>query len=629
MSEETGIGLAKPSQHKSKSTPKRDEVVDLTTPDQSPSKTPHNERRNTPTNVLFERFSTDDVGASLIIPLSQSRISTGVDTSGLSNNKSATATGNKDQDLVDILHEFPSNTLAMLRDTPLSTTRNMSNDTKDLWFNSTTRCPGLFASESGWKSGAPSASDLLVATQRLIANGYSRDDELKQSFYAENIPVFIQDIPDSSMDPFKVIAQLHAPNKANPVAIIGCRLPDLLPEDSMITPAALNQFVEPSEAKNSQILLTPKFWTTDLHIGMIPTNSFSMHQTDISLDVCDGLSIPIGPTEKIWIMFPPTSNNLRQMKSVEGQRGKLARIGAKMEGGLIFKTTSADAIYIPAGCIHAVFTVKGGFLISTEFLTSGSARPLSAFLNHDLDRFKGPTIQSQLPDRYLESIDLGLYGTKDEQANAIQAWVDSEARIRRWVDVNEDKNAATKNEEWMPKRNAWKRKVDVAWRNYFASGQSLKICPCGSMEPEEVMSEHFNATHAFTKRTPALSILKANSNKFKDTSDSRSVTPAMKKNLNGGSKKPNVLRSNHPLCTPKRQSSQTNEGPDRLKSTPATLAPKDNPRQISKMPEAGQKSNAAPLTATKYLHLVNEKSDTLKRKRPDIFDKENFEDPEA
>ena len=86
-------------------------------------------------------------------------------------------------------------------------------------------------------------------------------------------------------------------------------------------------------------------------------------------------------------MFPPTRKNLHLMRIADAQRGKLARIGKDLEGGLIFKSTSSQALYIPVGCIHAVFTLHVGFLLSIEFSTPDSVPVLATLLNSDFDRF--------------------------------------------------------------------------------------------------------------------------------------------------------------------------------------------------------------------------------------------------
>jgi hypothetical protein len=83
----------------------------------------------------------------------------------------------------------------------------------------------------------------------------------------------------------------------------------------------------------------------------------------------DGISAPLDGCTKIWFLYTPTLHNLALMAQERGQHGKLARLADRLEGGIVTQTTSAEAIYIPAGCLHAVFTTEGGFLVSIDCTT--------------------------------------------------------------------------------------------------------------------------------------------------------------------------------------------------------------------------------------------------------------------
>lgn len=212
------------------------------------------------------------------------------------------------------------------------------------------------------------------------------------------------------------------------------------------------------------------------------------------LDNSDGISTTLGPTEKIWMMFPPTPNNLELMRKADAQKEKLARIGKDLEGGLVLKTTSADVIYIPVGCIHTVFTIHGGFLLTMEFNTPLASSVLSRLFHYDFDKFKEDYAHAELPTRFIESIELAL--KHNHPLVGLQAWIDSEEHIRRWT----DNSTAAKYEVWNERRSGWKRKVDDMWNEFFRDRESKRIaCPCGAMEDGESLKDHFRDTHAFTK----------------------------------------------------------------------------------------------------------------------------------
>jgi hypothetical protein len=197
------------------------------------------------------------------------------------------------------------------------------------------------------------------------------------------------------------------------------------------------------------------------------------------------------------MMFPPTPQNLELMQKADAQKEKLARIGKNLEGGLIFKTTSANVMYIPVGCIHTVFTTHGGFLLTMEFNTPLAGPVLSRLFNYDFDKFKEDYAHAELPTQFIEAIKLAL--KQNYPLVGLKAWIDTEEHIRRWA----DNSTAMKYEGWNERRGDWKRLVDRMWIDFFADRESKKIaCPCGRMGHGESLREHFRAAHTFTKGKP-------------------------------------------------------------------------------------------------------------------------------
>lgn len=192
-------------------------------------------------------------------------------------------------------------------------------------------------------------------------------------------------------------------------------------------------------------------------------------------------------------MFPPTPNNLSHMQLAGAQGRKLAAIGPNLEGGLIIRTTSSDAIYIPVGCIHAVFTIHGGFLLTMEFATPKSVRALSSLLNSEFDCFKDPYSQKELPQQFIEAVNLAL--TTNQREIGLKAWIDMEKRVRRWNLV--DLDAAKKVKE---RQKLWKKGIRKMWDAFFQNLQPRDMaCPCGQMELGQHLKEHFRGAHDFTE----------------------------------------------------------------------------------------------------------------------------------
>lgn len=89
---------------------------------------------------------------------------------------------------------------------------------------------------------------------------------------------------------------------------------------------ALSEFVEPFDQSEQSLLLTPKYWCIDLHIGKRVLSRVEQFANSCE-DSADGISAPMGSCEKVWVTFPPTERNLALMSKAEGQKAKVARIG--------------------------------------------------------------------------------------------------------------------------------------------------------------------------------------------------------------------------------------------------------------------------------------------------------------
>jgi hypothetical protein len=356
------------------------------------------------------------------------------------------------EDLSVLLEGFNPAILKTILNITLCTLDNVPSETESLWETSTTTLPRLFESADCWNEIPLESTKLILETLDAIADPNT------------TIAAFRRGEVDTKVDPRISIAQLHDPKELHPISLIGLNLPSI-PETSFSAPLALSEFVEPRDESNLQLLLTPKYCFTDLHI-----------------DSADGISSPMGPCIKLWLVFPPTAHNLGLMASAEGQKAKLVRIGRKLEGGLLFKTTSAESIYLPVGCIHSVFTLHGGFLVAIDFGTPKSCQAFSALLTAGLDQVGSPSFQNEVFARYLASVDLAL--KKPQGVRGISSWIDSIERIREWVGENP----------------AWAKEATKVWDEFLAMPRGRKTkCPCGKQTTKEKFQGHLKKRHWWGK----------------------------------------------------------------------------------------------------------------------------------
>ena len=159
----------------------------------------------------------------------------------------------------NILAGFPSHTVRAMNRITFCTPEAAFETTRKLWSESTTTHPLLFPSKGCWTvPHPPHISQLIISTLDLIQEK-KLDSTIKCS-------VFRRGELDSDLDPRVVIAQLCDPDPSDPAAIIGYKL-DILPEGALSAPNALKQYAEPYLEDEQQVLMTPKYWISDIHIG--------------------------------------------------------------------------------------------------------------------------------------------------------------------------------------------------------------------------------------------------------------------------------------------------------------------------------------------------------------------------
>ena len=141
----------------------------------------------------------------------------------------------------------------------------------------------------------------------------------------------------------------------------------------------------------------------------------------------DGLSCPMHKCQKIWFMYPPTEKNLSLMATEDGQVAKMIRLSQSLEGGVLFCTSSSDAVYIPSRCIHAVYTVSGGSLVTMDFTTRTSVLPFSKYLNQNLQASLDQNGQRDCYFLYLNCLSVALVNGSQELA--LKCWISIEYRL--------------------------------------------------------------------------------------------------------------------------------------------------------------------------------------------------------
>ena len=79
------------------------------------------------------------------------------------------------------------------------------------------------------------------------------------------------------------------------------------------------------------------------------------------LSVCDDRCV------KLWIIHPPSPPNMKAFSLAYGQTNVFGRFEPLASQGLCFFTFPNDAIYLPPGTIHTVYTIASGCLTGTTW----------------------------------------------------------------------------------------------------------------------------------------------------------------------------------------------------------------------------------------------------------------------
>lgn len=192
----------------------------------------------------------------------------------------------------------------------------------------------------------------------------------------------------------------------------------------------------------------------------------------------DGVSAPIGDCRKIWLLYPPTDKNLKAIRLVDGQRAKFARLMHQLEGGVIVETTSAKAIHIPAACIHATFTIQGGYLVTEDFTTSKSLTAISSFIFNQLDDSLLTKAREICFDWFERCLDISL--AHRQVMSAVRAWVKTETQLTSWASTH----------------RRWRVSIRRLWEQYLQEDMPGG-CPCGTQDLSAPLSKHFSSVHLY------------------------------------------------------------------------------------------------------------------------------------
>jgi len=82
--------------------------------------------------------------------------------------------------------------------------------------------------------------------------------------------------------------------------------------------------------------------------------------------------MPVGDTVKLFVCWPPTEHNLKLVDDEPPGPERLSRIIDQLGGGQCVVVCRNNPLYLSSGCIHAVVTLRGGFMYAGNFMTANN-----------------------------------------------------------------------------------------------------------------------------------------------------------------------------------------------------------------------------------------------------------------
>ena len=165
------------------------------------------------------------------------------------------------------------------------------------------------------------------------------------------------------------------------------------------------------------------------------------------------------------------------MREESGQQETFSRLCGRLEGGTIAYTRPGEALSMASGTIHEVWTIQGGFLVSTDFQTRECIWPSSQYLKHGLHRSLDGQGQRDFLFLFLWCLDLSLQNDRLDVA-----W-------RSWSGVDDILRTETKEDvEW---RSDAHRVWESAIEQYCSQDT---VCVCGA-PLEGSYWDHFGDSH--------------------------------------------------------------------------------------------------------------------------------------
>jgi hypothetical protein len=219
--------------------------------------------------------------------------------------------------------------------------------------------------------------------------------------------------------------------------------------------------------------VTPRYSVVELHTGTRGSTKTALLLTGPDYGM-DGISAVLGDCRKTFILFPPSDYNLSWMRRECHNQGKLVRGLEVLQCGVMAELDSSNAIFIPSGWSHAVFTTEGGFLVSIDCVTKRTVWTFSQYLRYQLYLEVETKKQADCFFLFLDCLEVAL--EHGELSTASRSWTNIEDLLRKHSD------------------DKWKRSALMLWKGVLENHADVLVSE-GCDDVGEVPVDRFYEKH--------------------------------------------------------------------------------------------------------------------------------------
>jgi hypothetical protein len=126
--------------------------------------------------------------------------------------------------------------------------------------------------------------------------------------------------------------------------------------------------------------------------------------------------MPVGDTVKLFVCWPPTELNLKLLDDEPPGPERLSRIIDQLGGGRCAVVCQNNPLYLSSGCIHAVVTLRGGFMYAGNFMTANNGTAFIRTLR------LSPAFVDQYDDAGLRGLFANLLDQIDTTLGRLSCW---------------------------------------------------------------------------------------------------------------------------------------------------------------------------------------------------------------